>query len=233
MLTLLVALATPPQTAAAIPSPSEIAGALRKERGRLANYRWRLTTEMRVDDLPRVSRVDDVHLAPDGSWERKTVRYERSPEPTPMAHGDPRTDPRVSADEDARLFDQAQEVMQLYARLTPERVAQWAAQATLLPSDPERPGLLRLTGRGLGRPQDDAVVYLRERTREPVEIEVKTTVSAEIVDLAFLRATFEKLPAVRPGFEPPVVPRHIFLNMSRGKRRVRLEMETSDYRSWT
>lgn len=230
---LLLALATPPQTHAALPSPPEIAEALRQERERLASYRWRLTTEMKVDDLLRVQRVDDVHLAPDGSWERKTVKYERVPDPTPVPYTDPRRDPRVSLEEDTRLFDQAQDVMQVYARLTPSRVAGWAAQAKLLPPDPDRPGLLRLSGRGLGRAQDDAVVYLDEKSRGPVEIEVKTTVSSEVVDLAFLRVTFETLPVVRTGVAPPVVPRHIFLNMNRGRRRVRLDMETSDYRSWS
>ena len=115
---------------------------------------------------------------------------------------------------------------------SPERVAEWAERAELMPPDPDRAGQLRMHGRGLGRPQDDAVLYLDATKRTPIEIEVKTTVDPQIVDIAFIRARFEVLPAVRPNTEPVWVPKKIFLNMDRGKRVATLEMETSDYRAW-
>ena len=73
--------------------------------------------------------------------------------------------------------------------------------------------------------------YLDEKTRLVSEIEVKTTVSPEIRDIAFLRADFEKLPA--PGGPPGLrVPARIFLNMEYRSRRVTLDMTTTDWRSW-
>ena len=122
------------------------------------------------------------------------------------------------------------EVMQLYARLAPDVVRRWQEGADLLPPDPDRPGLVRLKGRGLGRSQDETTLYLDEKTRLVSEIEVKTTVSPEIRDIAFLRAEFEKLPA--PGGPPQLrVPARIFLNMEFHGRRVALYMTTTDYRS--
>ena len=140
--------------------------------------------------------------------------------------------PTSSAEED-NLFEQAQSLMQFYARLSPERVASWAERAELMPPDPDRAGKIRLHGRGLGRAQDDAVLYLDPLTKIASEIEVKTTVDPRIVDIAFLRATFEALPQVRPDAPAVWVPKKIFLNMNRGKRAVTLEMETSEWRSWT
>jgi hypothetical protein len=207
---------------------------LKREKERLASYQWRLKTLMKVDGVVRLTRVDDVHLGPDGDLVRKSVRFEKKAPPTPLPENDPRA--RLvrppTDDEDERLADLAQDLMQLYARLSPETLESWAARADLLPPDPDRPGLNRLHGRGLGRPQDDAVLYLDAGTKAPVEIEIKTTVDPRILDLAFIRVAFEKVPVPRPGAEPLVVPKRIFLNMDRGKRHVTLEMETSDYRSW-
>ena len=102
--------------------------------------------------------------------------------------------------------------MQLYARLSPDVVRRWQEGAELLPPDPDRPGLVRMKGRGLGRPQDEATLYLDEKSRLVDEIEVKTTVSPEIRDIAFLRAEFEKLPAPgappRPAGPRPDLPEH-------------------------
>jgi len=211
-----------------------VGAGLRQERERLASYQWRLKTEMKVDGETRLQKSEQVHLGPDGGLVRRTVKYDRAPQPTPLPYGDPRgrLDGPTSGQEDDRLFDQAQALMDLYARLTPERVEEWAVRAELLPEDPDRKGLVRLHGRGLGRPQDDAVLYLEKATRNAAEIEVKTTVDEAIVDIAFLRATFEPLKLARPGLAPVVVPKRIFLNMSRGKRRVTLEMDATEYRAW-
>jgi hypothetical protein len=189
---------------------------------------------MRVDDVLRVTKVEDVHLGPDGGLvTKKTVRYEKKPEPTPLPPNDPRsglTRPLTMAEEDG-LADAAMELMQLYARLSPDVVRRWQEGAELLAGDPDRPGLLRMRGRGLGRPQDEATLYLDAKSRLVSEIEVKTTVSPEIRDIAFLRAEFEKLPA--PGGPPRLrVPGRIFLNLEFRGRRVALDMSTTDYRSW-
>ena len=122
--------------------------------------------------------------------------------------------------------------MMLYAQIPPERLDQWARSAQAMPPDPDRPGKLRLHGRGLARLQDDAILYLDAGTRTPLEVEVKTTVDRQMVDIAFLRASFEPIPTARTGITMPVAPKKIFVNMNRGKRRVMLELETSDYRPW-
>jgi hypothetical protein len=173
-----------------------------------------------------------VHLGPGGDLIRKSVKYDKKPAPTPLPENDPRArryEP-VKDEEEERLADQSQDLMQLYARLSPEKLEAWGERAELLPANPDRPGLSRLHGRGLGRPQDDAVLYL-DAKKKPVELEIKTTVDPRIVDIAFLRVTFDSV-TPRPGIAPLVVPKRIFLNMDRGKRHVTLEMETSDYRSW-
>ncbi len=221
--------APPPPTA-----PPDVASGLESGRQELARYQWRLRTEMKVDDALRLTKVEDVHLAPDGGlMTKKTVRYDKRPEPTPFPPNDPRSAKQrpLGLEEEEKLADAAMEVMQLYARLSPEVVRRWQEGAELLPADPERPGLVRMKGRGLGRPQDEATLYLDEKSRLLSQIEVKTTVSPEIRDLAFLRIEFEKLPA--PGGPPRLqVPARIYLNMEYRERRVALDMTTTDYRSW-
>lgn len=222
--------------AAQAPTPAkpDVGEGLKIERERLANYQWRMKTEMTVDGISRVTRVESVHLGPSGELVKKIVRFDKAPEPTPFPANDPRARHALptKAGEDDTLFEQAQSLMQFYARLSPERVEAWAERAQLMPPDPDRAGKIRLHGNGLGRPQDDAVLYLDPQTKTASEIEVKTTVDPTIVDIAFLRATFEPLPQVRPDVPAVWVPKKIFLNMNRGKHAVKLEMETSDWRAW-
>ncbi len=216
------------------PTPASVGEDLKRERELLSNYRWRLKTEMRVDGLLRITRLEDVNLGPEGGFRKRLVRFERAPEPTPVPYGDPRAGLAAppSPDDDDRFFDTAVSLMELYARLSAERVTAWAARAERLPEDPDRPGRPRMKGRGLGRPQDEAVVYLDPVTRRAREIEVKTTVGPEVKEIAFIRATFELLTPPNPGLPSVTVPKTIFLNMKRGKRAVTLEMETSDWRLW-
>ena len=211
----------------------DVASGLEAGREDLARYQWRLRTEMKVDDLLRLTKVEDVHLGPDGGLVRKkTVRYEKRPAPPPRPD-DPRADlwKPLSPDEEEGLAEAAMELMQLYARTSPDAVRRWQGSAALLPPDPDRPGLVRLRGRGFGRPQDETTLYLDEETRLVAQVEVKTTVSQEIVDIAFLRAEFERLPAPG-GPERLRVPARIFLNMEFRGRRVALDMTTTDFRSW-
>ena len=189
---------------------------------------------MKVDGVSRLVKLEDVHLGPDGGLvTKKTVKYDKRPEPTPF----PRNDPRASSHhaltsiEEERLAETAMDVMQFYARLSPDVVRRWQEGAELLPPAADRKGLLRMKGRGLGRPQDEATLYLDEKSRVVDEIEVKTTVAPEIRDIAFLRAEFEKLPA--PGAPPGLrIPGRVFLNMQFQGRRVTLEMTTTDFSSW-
>ncbi|MGE5346946.1 MAG: hypothetical protein ACM3JH_13415 [Acidithiobacillales bacterium] len=217
-----------------VPPGKSVGEDVKRERERLANYRWRLKTEMKVDGQLRLTRVEDVNLSPTGGFQKKLVRFERAPEPTPVPPSDPRAflGAPPSPEDDDRFFDAAQFLMELYARLSPEQISAWAARAKLLPPDPDRPGLLRMAGRGLGRPQDDAVVYLDPQSRRATEVEVKTTVGPEVKEIAFIRATFELLNPASPEAPAAVIPKRIFLNMSRGKHAVALEMETSDWRVW-
>lgn len=216
-----------------VPAKPDVGQGLRRERERLAGYRWRLRTEMRVDGASRLAKVEDVHLGPDGGIVKKLVKFERAAQPTPYAENDPRARlyaPPTGSEED-RLFEAAQDLMQYYARLSPERAAEWAKGAELLPADADHPGLVRMHGRGLGRPLDDAVLYLDPRTQAVSQIEVKTTVDPRILDIAFLRATFEPL-QVRTDVPALWVPKRVFLNMTRGRRTVALEMEATDWRTW-
>ncbi len=216
------------------PSKPDVGQGLKRERERLANYQWRIKTEMKIDGTIRMSKVEDVHLGPDGGLVKKIVKFDKGAEPTPYAENDPRARvyaPTTGSEED-RLSEIAQDLMQYYARLSPERVAEWARRAELLPANADHPGLVRMHGRGLGRPQDDAVLYLDPKTHTAALIEVKTTVDPRILDIAFIRATFEALAQVRPDLAPLWVPKRVFLNMRRGKRAVALEMETSDWRQW-
>ncbi len=213
----------------------DVAGSVVTERRRLSSYRWRLLTEMSVDGNPRIVKSEDVHLGPDGALvHEKTVRSERKPQPTPVPWNDPRAvlGPPASAAEDEAFFEQAQSLMQYYLRLSPERLAEWAKGAELLPADPDRPGKIRMHGRGLGRPLDDAVLYLDAATRAPVEIEVKTTLSPTLRDIAFLRVLIEPLEPPPPDGEVLLVPKRIFLNIDRGNRHASVEMTMSDFRTW-
>jgi hypothetical protein len=212
----------------------DVASGLESGRKDLARYQCRLRTEMKVDGVSRLTKLEDVHLGPDGGLvTKKTVKYDKRPEPTPFPRDDPRSSSQrfLTSIEEERLAEAAMEVMQLYARLSPDVVRRWQEGAELLPPDPDRPNLVRMKGRGLARPQDEATLYLNEKSRTVDEIEVKTTVSPEIRDIAFLRAEFEKLPA--PGAPPGLrAPGRIYLNMQFQGRRVTLEMTTTDYSSW-
>jgi hypothetical protein len=234
-LPLVLALLQSPPSDATAPVPADVAAGVAKGREELARFRWRLKTDMRVDGSLRISKVEDVHLGPDGRLVmQKTVRFERKPQPTPLPYYDPRTkyEAPPSEEEEERLFDGARDLMQFYASISPERVAAWTKKAQVMPHDPERAGRVRMHGRGLGRPEDDAVVYLDPETRTAVEIEVKTSVSAKILQIAFLRVLFEPLASARTADSPPIVPKKIFMNLDQGKRHVTLEMETSDFRTW-
>ncbi len=231
---LALALTSPPAGTPAPTARPDFASGLANGREELARYQWRLRTEMKVDGVSRLTKVEDVHLGPDGGLvTKKTVKYEKRPEPTPF----PKNDPRASSErpltsiEEERLAETAMDVMQLYARLSPDVVRRWQEGAELLPPTADRKGLVRMRGRGLGRPQDEATLYLDEKSRVVDEIEVKTTVAPEIRDIAFLRAEFEKLPA--PGAPSGLrIPGRIFLNMQFQGRRVTLEMTTTDFSSW-
>ena len=236
MLALFVAaLLQSPSPVPSVPAPPDVAAGVTKGREQLAKYQWRLKTEMKVDGVSRMLKAEDVHLGPDGKIVmQKTVRFERKPQPTPLPYHDPRAGRPSPPDEveEEHLFDTARDLMQFYAGLPPERVAAWSAHAEVMSRGPDKAGRLELHGRGLGRPEDDAVVYLDPVTRDAVEIEVKTSVSIKIVDIAFLRVVFEPLPSVAKTGARLIVPKRIFLNMNQGKRHVTLEMETSDFRSW-
>ena len=206
---------------------------MKVQRDRLAGYQWRLKTEMTVDGALRVTKLEDVHLGPGGTLVKKIVKFEKKDAPQ-LASTDPRKrlgPPATDAESD-RYGEQAHALMMFYAQLSAERVDRWARDAETLPPDPDRPGKLRVHGRGLGRLQDDAIVYLDAKTKVPVEVEVKTTVDRLLTDIAFIRASFEAIPTPRTGVTMPFAPKKIFVNMNRGKRRVTLEMETSDYRPW-
>jgi hypothetical protein len=233
---LLLATLTAAPVAAQDPTPSklDVGQGLKRERERLSNYQWRLKTEMKVDGATRMSKVEDVHLGPDGGLVKRIVRFDKGAPPTPYPANDPRARvyaPPTGTEED-RLSEIAQDLMQYYARLSPERVAEWAKKAEILPADADHPGLVRMHGRGLGRPLDDAVLFFDPKTQTASQIEVKTTVDPRILDIAFIRATFEALPQVRTDIAPLWIPKRVFLNMNRGKRAVALEMETTDWRSW-
>ena len=217
----------------AAPRPTAVVESLRHERELLANWQWRMRAEMRVDGALRITRVDDAHLSPEGGLVKRLVKFDRAPDPTPVPYYDPRAHLAVaSPDDDDRYFEAGQRLMEVYLRLSPERVASWVKRAQLLPEDPDRPGRVRLKGRGLGRSQDEAIVFLDATTRLATEIEVKTTVGLDVREIAFIRATFERLTPDRPGVEPVVIIKKIFLNMDRGKHAVRLDLETSDFRTW-
>lgn len=231
---ILTILQSPPAKPAAH-GPPDVAAGVAKGREELARYVWRLKTDMKVNGSLRISKVEDVHLGPDGRLVmQKTVRFERKPQPTPLPYSDPRNryEAPPSVEEEERLFDTARDLMQFYASLSPDRVAAWIRNATTMPHDPERAGREKMHGRGLGRPEDDAVVYLDPETHTAVEIEVKTSVSAKILQIAFLRVLFEPLPTARTADSPPIVPKRIFMNLDQGRRHVTLEMETSDFRTW-
>jgi hypothetical protein len=207
---------------------------VQKGREQLASYRWRVRTEMKVDEVPRIIKIEEVHIAPDGSlaWD-KTVRYERQAAPPPLPYGDPRRGlPDAASEKEEDLyFEQGYALVQLYARVSPDRVNTWAKSARIISKDPDRADRLKITGRGLGRSFDEAVVYLDAKSRQPVEIEVKTTVTEVLKEIAFLRVQLEPLNE-RPAPGVTIAPRKVFLNMNRGKHRVVLEMAFTDFRKW-
>ena len=70
----LVTLTAPPLLAQdPEPSKPDVGQGLKRERERLANYQWRLKTEMRVDGAVRMSKLEDVHLGPDGGLVKRIV----------------------------------------------------------------------------------------------------------------------------------------------------------------
>jgi hypothetical protein len=239
---LLLAPSAPAQEASRTPAPQpvpartpDVTTGLQIERERLAGFQWRLKTEMKVDGSLRIVRVEDVHLGPDGGLVRaKTVKYDKKPQPTPLPFKDPRAalGPPATDKEDEAFFEQAQDLMQFYFRLSPERIGKWADGAERLGTDPDRPGRVRLHGRGLGRPFDDALVYLDAKTKAPTEIEVKTTINPLMVNIAFIRLFIEPFTPPEPGAKPLLVPKRVFLTMDRGRRHAAVEMEMSDFRSW-
>lgn len=96
------------------PSKPDVGKGLKVERERLAEYQWRLKTEMKVDGVLRVSRTENVHLGPGGELVKKIVKFDKATEPTPFPERDPRSRlvvPTSNTEEDS-LFEQAQSLMQ-------------------------------------------------------------------------------------------------------------------------
>ncbi len=224
----------PPPKSSPFPN---VGSKVQEGRRTLANYRWRVKTEMMIDGEMRVTKLEDVHLNPKGGldWD-KTVRYERLPDPTPFPYADPRRSrPAPPSAKDQELyFEQAYGLLQLYAQVSDAQVSAWASKAQITKGDPEREGLTRLRGRGLVRPFDETVVYIDPATHFATEVEVKTTVSDKIREIAFIRLTLEPLPGRLAGDTalPVIAPKKVFLNMNRGKRQIVLEMTFSDFRKW-
>ena len=221
---------TPPPT-----RPEDVASSLKEDREKLGRYRFRLQTRLAIDGDERLTKLEDVHLGPDGGIVReKTVRFDRRPVPAPLPYADPRRrsfEPLTEKEEDA-LFEESQALLNLYVTLPPARVAAWAARAREVSPDPDRGGRRKLHGRGLARPFDDVVAYLDPASGTVAEVEVKTTVTERLKDIAFLRVTFQTLPALRAGGEPTVAPKEAFLNMDRDRRRVVVDLVATDFRSW-
>ena len=228
----LLATLTASPLAAQDPTPSklDVGPGLKRERERLSNYQWRLKTEMKIDGTVRMSKLEDVHLGPDGGLVKKIVKFDKAAQPTPFAENDPRARiyaPATGSEED-RLSEIAQDLMQYYARLSPERVAEWAKNAEILPAGGGPPGpRAACTAAASAAPWTTPSSSSTRRTKTAAQIEVKTTVDPRILDIAFIRATFEPLPQVRSDVAAVWVPKRVFLNMTRGKRAVALEMETT------
>lgn len=217
------------------PRPEEVAASLKEDREKLGRYRFRLQSRMAVDGDDRLTKLEDVHIGPDGGLVReKTVRFDRRPPPTPVPYADPRrrsVEPLTEKQEDA-LFEETQTLLQLYLTLPPARVAAWAARAQEVPPEPDRGGRRKLHGTGLARPFDDVVAYLDPASGLVAEVEVKTTVTEKLKDIAFLRVTFQALPPLRSGGDPTVAPKEGFLNMDRGRHRIVVDLSATDFRSW-
>ena len=220
-------------SAADAPLRSDIGVLLKQQREVLSSYEWRLKTDVKVDGALRFVSVENVHLAPEGGLDRKIVKFDVKPSPTPFPELDPRSHVAqpASQDEASRYLDQAQRLLDLYARISPERLRSWASRAETRSGQDEHAGETLLHARGLVRPQDDVVVYLDGKKKTLRSVEVKTTVDARIADIAFLRIRFEPIGGTRASTQP-IAPKTFFLNMDRGRRHVTLEMEASDYRTW-
>lgn len=219
------------------PPPPAVVSAVQEFRSGLGLFRWRIKTTMTVDGNVRIVKVEEVRVGPDGNFVReKTLRFERRPVPTPYPYGDPRRslpDPPSQKEEDA-LWELAQNVVTFYLRVSPDRVADWSARCSVLARDPERDGAVRWQGRGLVRPWDDVIAWFDPSTRVLRQVEVKTTASAErMIDIAFLRLAFGTRPSPRAGQAPVPVIEDLFLNMTRGARKVVVEIDATDFRAFS
>ena len=183
---------------------------------------------MKIDGTVRMSKLEDVHR-PDGGLVKKIVKRQGD-----GAHAVPENDPAPASTRRRRarrrtaFGDRAGPHAVLRAPL-PERHR--VGEERRDPSaEADHPGLVRMHGRGLGRPLDDAVLFFDPKTQTAAQIEVKTTVDPRILDIAFIRHVPSRLrrcgrTSRRSGSQAR------FLNMKRGKRAVALEMETSDWRA--
>lgn len=219
-------------SAADAPLRADLGALLKQQREVLAGYEWRLKTDVKVDGALRFVSLENVHLAPEGGLDRKIVKFDIKPSPTPFPEGDPRsrlTQP-ATQDEASRYMEQAQRLLDLYARLSPDRLRSWASRAESRTGQDEHAGETLLHARGLVRPQDDVVVYLDGKKKTLRSVEVKTTVDFRLTEIAFLRIRFEPIDTRAPA--PLIAPKSFFVNMDRGRRHVTLEMEASEYRTW-
>lgn len=219
------------------PPASAVASAVQDFRYGMGLFRWKIKTTLTVDGNVRIVKVEEVRVGPDGNFVReKTSRFERKPLPTPYPYGDPRRslpEPPSQKEEDA-LWDQAQNVVAAYLRVSPDRVSDWSARCSVLARDTERDGAVRWQGRGLVRSWDDVVAWFDPSTRMLKQVEVKTTASADrMIDIAFLRVVFGTRPSPRGGQQPVPVIEDVFLNMTRGSRKVVVEIDASDFRAFS
>lgn len=225
-----------PTGRAAATSARSVAVAVTEFRKNLALFRFRIRTTMSVDGNVRIVKLEEVRVGPDGGLVRdRTLRYERKPLPTPYPYGDPRRgqpDPPAPKEEDA-LWEQSQSLLMFYLRTSADRVGEWATRSRVVPRDPERDGMARWQGRGLFRPWDEVSAYFDAGTRTLRQVEIKTTVSDRPLDIAFIRLGFGSRPSVRSGQPPVAVLDDVFLNMNRGRRRVVVEIDATDFRAFS
>lgn len=180
-----------------------LAEAYRRNHEELMHYAWTQRTEVRVDGALKETILARLHHAPDGEIERvEDGRKEK---------GGRKTD---------GLSRELRNLIRAYTRFTPGQMRGAFARASIFPGEGERAGLVRVEARSVVRQGDSLLFWADTVTRRPRRFEILTSLDGDPVKVT------TELADLLDGPTHPV--RTVIETETKG-RRVRLEIESSDY----
>lgn len=154
----------------------------------LRHYSWVSRTEVRKGGETKSRRMYRMRYGADGAVQQTLVTETAQQIPTRGLRG---LIAKKKKGDFVELLDELGTLAKAYGRLSPERMQQFVARASVTPETRLRPGLLRLEGRDVLQPGDSMTVWVEAATRRQRRVEVQTVFDGKPVRIV---SEFQDLP---------------------------------------